>query len=293
MSHFTVAVITPNLNSVEDLLAPFQENNMGNCPEEYLAFFDVEEEYQRSYESESTEYVQMEDGRLVSPYDSGFYVTSFETMMTTLEAPTHLQRVQIPHREQYPTFDDYMMEYVGYTAKDEKTGKWGYWENPNAKWDWWEVGGRWSDMLLLRSGEQASAAPIKDIFFIEQEHHEGISVEIEGMSVPVAIAPKLQISVAEASQEWDQVMAGQGLYKPEYYIKRYVNKESFVREILSISTYAVLTPDGNWHASGEMGWFGTSSESPEEARKFSTSFYDTFIKNANAEHFLVIVDCHI
>lgn len=57
MSHFTVAVITPSLNSVEDLLALFQENNMGNCPEEYLAFFDVEEEYQRSYELESTEYV--------------------------------------------------------------------------------------------------------------------------------------------------------------------------------------------------------------------------------------------
>ncbi|GJM78137.1 hypothetical protein HMSSN139_06330 [Paenibacillus sp. HMSSN-139] len=72
MSHFTVAVITESLDKVEDLLAPYQENNMGDCPKEYLEFHDVEEEYRKIYENESLERIQLEDGRIVSPYDKVF-----------------------------------------------------------------------------------------------------------------------------------------------------------------------------------------------------------------------------
>ena len=45
MSHFSVAVVT-NTGSeeeVERLLAPYQENNMGDCPEEYLEFIEDED----------------------------------------------------------------------------------------------------------------------------------------------------------------------------------------------------------------------------------------------------------
>ena len=45
MSHFTVAVFIDGKqdseyleNRLEEMLAPFQENNMGDCPEEYLEF---------------------------------------------------------------------------------------------------------------------------------------------------------------------------------------------------------------------------------------------------------------
>ncbi|MFD1884317.1 hypothetical protein [Paenibacillus wenxiniae] len=293
MSHFSVAVITPSMNDVERLLAPFQENNRGNCPEEYLVFFDVEEEYRRSYETESAEYVEMEDGRLLSPYHSIFRTTASQPMLRTHEVPSHLKRVRIPHQEKYTTLDDYLMQHVGYSARDEKTRKWGYWDNPNAKWDSWQIGGSWSNTLLLRSGEQVNAAPIKDIFFIEQELGEGVTVTIEDMPVPAALATKLKICLAHASQEWEKVMEGKGSDQPEYYMNRYGDKQSFLREMLSVRTYAVVTPDGNWHAPGEMGRFGISSERPEEATQFNTSFYDTFIKDADPEHFVVIVDCHM
>ena len=38
MSHFTVAVITDDINKLEGMLAPYQENNMDDCPREYLEF---------------------------------------------------------------------------------------------------------------------------------------------------------------------------------------------------------------------------------------------------------------
>ncbi|MBY9079544.1 hypothetical protein KIH86_03865 [Paenibacillus sp. HN-1] len=145
----------------------------------------------------------------------------------------------------------------------------------------------------MKSGKRADSAKLKDIFFIEQDEHEGLTVEIEGMRVPAELAPTFQITVAEASREWDEVISGKGFYKPEYYLKRYGDKQSYLREMLSISTYAVITADGVWHAKGEMGWFGMSSESPEEAKEFNSSYFDTFIKNANPEHYFVMVDCHI
>lgn len=293
MSHYTVAVITPSLNDVEHLLAPFQQNNLSDCPKEYLTFVDIEPEYKLRYETETAEYIELEKGELVSPDDPIFRKPIIGELISIQEVPTQLKRVQIPHNQVYASFDDFMVQFIGYRSKDEKTGTWGYWENSNAKWDWWEIGGRWSNMLLLRTGERVNAAKLKDIFFVEQDTCEGVTVEVEGMRIPAALAPNFQIGAVEASEEWDAVMAGKGFFNPAFYLKRYVDKRGFFRHFVSISTYAVVTPDGAWHASGEMGWFGIGSETPEAARDFSISYYDTFIKNANPEHYLVIVDCHI
>ena len=83
MSHFTVMVIG---DEPEKKLAPFQENNMGDCPDEFLQFTEDED------------------------YDV-----------------------------------------------DEKTGKKGYWNNPNSKWDWYSLGGRWSGMIKLKNGANGKA----------------------------------------------------------------------------------------------------------------------------------------
>lgn len=53
MSHFTVLVVGEN---PEDQLAPFQESNMDDCPEEYLEFFDVTEKYQKQYQEMKQDY---------------------------------------------------------------------------------------------------------------------------------------------------------------------------------------------------------------------------------------------
>ncbi len=41
MSHYTVAIITkgkPTGEMIDKLMAPYQENNVGDCPKEYLKF---------------------------------------------------------------------------------------------------------------------------------------------------------------------------------------------------------------------------------------------------------------
>ena len=53
MSHFTVGVIVDKLSDeeVHKKLAPYQENNMKDCPKEYLEFNSVTEEYKEQYET--------------------------------------------------------------------------------------------------------------------------------------------------------------------------------------------------------------------------------------------------
>lgn len=58
------------------------------------------------------------------------------------------------------------------------------------------------------------------------------------------------------------------------------------------STYAVVTPDGNWHAPGEMGWF-CSSESEEEWSEWQKHYKERFITSSNPDWHIFIVDCHI
>lgn len=38
-------------------------------------------------------------------------------------------------------------------------------ENPNAKWDWWVVGGRCNNRLITKDGKQCNSCKVKDIDF--------------------------------------------------------------------------------------------------------------------------------
>lgn len=43
-----------------------------------------------------------------------------------------------------------MEDWCGFEERDEKTGKYGYWENPHTKWDWYQIGGRWNGFFRLK-----------------------------------------------------------------------------------------------------------------------------------------------
>lgn len=115
--HFPVGVLVDKKGKkLEELLAPYQENNMGNCPKEFLEFMEATEE--------------------INEYED--------------------------HKEDYETLDEFMEDYYG-IEKDKETGKYGYWENPNAQWDWYQIGGRWSNMLLSKNGYKSNYLQLKDI----------------------------------------------------------------------------------------------------------------------------------
>jgi len=165
MSHFTVLVRFSDAfknshggvqQAINEMLAPYQENNMEDCPKEFLEFNDVEKEYRKKYKEESQELVRMPDGKLISKYNDRFKKLkdgskySYDRII-----PDDCELVNVPHNQHYATFEKFMEDYGDY-EKDESTGKYGYWENPNAKWDWFQIGGRWQGCLHVKKGARSA-----------------------------------------------------------------------------------------------------------------------------------------
>lgn len=154
MSHFTVMVIGHN---IEGQLAPFQENNMGDCPKEFMEFTDMEDEYREEYENEGRNMVVMPDGTFKNSWDDEFRKPGQHGIgSNTHEVPAHLEQREVPFKELHATFEDFVKDYHGYESRDEEKNRYGYWENPNRKWDWYQVGGRWSGFLKLKEGAQGA-----------------------------------------------------------------------------------------------------------------------------------------
>ena len=82
-------------------------------------------------------------------------------------------------------------------------------------------------------------------------------------------------------------------YSKEYLKAKFPTEEEYKKSITKFSTHAVLTPDGEWHEPGEIGWWGSTSATLEQDIEFEKNYEEKFIKAANPEWKLTIVDCHI
>lgn len=259
MSHFSVAVFSDGI-SVDALLEPYQENNMGTVCDDYLEFVDIEDESRWEYEHNSITMVKLPNGNLVHRWDEE-------------SKQEGALNVEVYHKDIYATFDEFMNDYKC-AEKDRVTGKYGYWENPNAKWDWWDIGGRFGGWKGVAEGK------VEDFDFTPDEDDYNKAIRF-----------------------WELVVEGQPLkedekmpfniYKPEYFIKRYGDKETYATINSQFTTFAVITPDGEWHEPGTMGWFGCSSDTPEEGLAWDLNYKERFIETADPEWYLTIVDCHI
>lgn len=76
-------------------------------------------------------------------------------------------------------------------------------------------------------------------------------------------------------------------FYPEEELKRmYPTKKEYIKSFKQFYTDAVLTPDGKWH---EPESFVTL----EKEARFRENYEEKFIKTANPEWQLTIVDCYI
>ena len=151
--------------------------------------------------------------------------------------------------------------------------------NPNSKWDWYSIGGRWGGELRLKTGESCDEGRVGDLDFSddEDEYEEGLrfwDACVEGKTFP-------------GSEEYSS------FYKKEYYFEYYGTREAYAKSLAEFSTFAVVTPDGTWHEKGRMGWFACSSETPAEAKEWLATYKEKFIDAADPDWILTLVDCHI
>ena len=80
-------------------------------------------------------------------------------------------------------------------------------------------------------------------------------------------------------------------YNAKYYLDRYGTKEAYAQADSEFTTWAFLTPDGEWNEQGEMGWFGIGTDTKESISAYRQQL-ERMIKE-NPDLWLTVVDCHI
>ena len=274
--HFTVGVITtnPSLEEVENLLAPFDEN-IKVKPYIYQAKQEIIDNEKRSAEGLRKDIKDYSEDN----YDSnGAIPYWFDTNERYVNPPKMKEFYQ--KLLSCNTDEDYYRFYRRYNedCNFDENGNELTTYNPDSKWDWYSIGGRWDGMFDKENGENTLL--IKDIKWDnsteeEKEYYKRYwEVVVEGQPL----------------KEDEDKMKFFSLYKKEYYIDFYHTKEEYVERATKNHTYAVITPEGEWIAPGEMGWF-SSSESPDDQNKYEEWFYKYM--EEHPDYYLTLVDCHI
>ena len=232
MSHFAVAVIHRDDQSVEELLAPYNENLEVEPYIEYTrdeAIAYAREHYLDKNASDEECYEYMVDDYIVD--DNGNLLSTY---------------------------------------------------NPKSKWDWWEPGGRYSGLLKNKNGTPIDEGRIKDLDLdLDEAEYQ---YRLRYWDVVVNDSP---LRPGETKDSFFN------RFKKEYYTRRYGDAETYAKIMTTFSTYAVVTPDGEWHAPGNMGWFGMSDESDKSWIDWVSNYYDRFIAGSDPNWIISIVDCHI
>ena len=89
--------------------------------------------------------------------------------------------------------------------------------------------------------------------------------------------------ISKCKQDWESIQTLHMLYNNNF--------TDYVNSFLFFYTWAIVLPDGTWIEPGQVGWFGTSSASIEDAVKWCKN-YQEFLKDYQ-NCYATLLDCHI
>lgn len=201
---------------------------------------------------------------LLAPYNEAIEVDPYIDM-TRQQAIDYVRK---HHRDSNELTDEECWKRMAQGRETDNDGNIYTTYNPKSKWDWYREGG--SVAIPLKNGEYTYEARIGDI--------------LQELDV---------IEYKRACEEWDEEMNREDSGIKLWYIDRYKTRENFAQIIAAFRTYAVLTPDGEWHAPGDVWWFGMSTDSEDEYNEWARGYVDRFVKNMDPDLIMTIVDCHI
>jgi len=194
----------------------------------------------------------------------------------------------------YESAQDWIRDWYGYSLNLD-AGGWGYYKNPQQKWDWYVIGGRWSGFFILKNGAKGKLG--ESGFSDRKKENENFNRADQALKKDIDWDAMRQDQVNKAKKIWQEIIVEKkGNLPPEmisfiYGINPDDTLEKFIEKRDKFpSTFAVLK-DGKWYEKGEMGWWGiTTNEKPED--QWNTEF-QKLIEDLPDDTLLTIVDCHI
>lgn len=174
MSHFTVMAIGEDPVA---LLAPFHEFECTGLNDKFVQDLDITDEVQAEIEEAK--------GR---PDEKLAYALEYNGLDERVVLSEDAVDREDKHKFGYAIVND------GKLIKAVKR------TNPDAKWDWWVLGGRWNNSLLLKSGKLTNSAKVEDIDFDAMNE--------KARNSALDFHDKLMTYVAVHPTEWEQMSKG-------------------------------------------------------------------------------------
>lgn len=313
MSHFTVLVVSKDPDDVEHLLAPFDENKE-------VEPYDGEELDGDARRAQEFAAKMATD---TSPKARGGY-----RPLTDEERADYARVAQLdPDRDTAELLDWYHSEGTWRRREDGVYVRVSTY-NPDSKWDWWTIGGRWADKFVLNDGFapevkarlgddgrwHADQAQVRDIDFNAMREERRLraigqltdyvkAVEEHG-PVPSRAWTKLD----HTTEEWGRAkeafwnhptvkQIGLGITGPFEFddldlIEKSPDGWVQAEATQAVVGWAVLTHEGHWMEQGEMGWFGMS-DTTMNSRIGYLEAARAYVDSLDGDMWLTNCDVHI
>jgi hypothetical protein len=295
MSHFSVLVIG---DDVEGQLAPYHEFECTGINDEYVEDVDITEE-------------------LLSKIDQG------ESLLGALEY-YGIEGGQVASEDEVDRNGTHMYGFA--VVQDDKLVRAVNRTNPRKKWDWYQIGGRWTGYFKLKQGAHGvvgepglMTSPANPGY---ADQAQKCDIDFEAMREEY-VAKRLEeyrkfhdVVAGRPAPIWDEVRERHGaenlnaaraeynnhpvmkdLRQADFWfadgIEPYlVSEDEHLRKARAraISTFAVVK-DGHWYQKGKMGWWGmVSNEKDQDAWNEE---FNRLLDDLPDNTLLTVVDCHI
>lgn len=158
--------------------------------------------------------------------------------------------------------------------------------NPHSKWDWYQLGGRWSGFFILKKGKKGKLGnhrlkefdpSVADLPPDRADQARKGDIDFVAMRKELA---------DQAEKWWKEFKSGKGFWDD----KKDSTKKEFISKHSKVATFAVLK-DGVWYEQGEMGWWGVVRDE-KDPDKWQGEF-DKLINGLPDNTLLSVVDVHI
>lgn len=290
MSHYCVFVIGED---IKKQLQPYHEYECTGTNDEYVVDVDITEQVKADIVSQGS----LEDGL-------GYHGLNH----VRVEDEAHVDRKDV-HKYGYAVVrDGQLIKAVDRT-------------NPNKKWDWWVVGGRYSDRLMLKDGTRVNFAKWGELD-IKGMREAKVKVFLEWRARMRAIIgdapqPDSWLTVLERNKvvnvpEEEAIASARKEYWAQPAMDRFKHhgtaeaafiEDSDVQQLYwddakfedharrqGLSAFAVLK-DGKWHQRGEMLMLGLVAE--EKDGDDWERERDSLLESLSPDTLITVVDCHI
>lgn len=274
---------------------------------------------------------KIENRSVFSNDDIGFNFRKSGDVCTVMDLPDGMEIGEVPISEVY-SFEEYCTCYLDYplittesllsgdSSVDDK--KFSYVlkdtegnlkiikrTNPNAKWDYWTVGGRFTNSIpiddefqtSITTGQSSYRDAIKKVY---DEVHQKFTNLVENHSHLLSgIQPPYEFTESGRyysfmSQESvinsmsDLANIGIEIYDLNDFMDSKMDIEAYAKK----SAYTSILPysyvhQRKWHSLGRMGWFGSSSDN-QDIIEWGDKFMD-LIDSLPPDTQMTVVDCHI